>query len=861
MEGAGNNVIEIVGATVSLLLVATGVMAISKRIRIPFTATRITIPFTVGLVVTGMVLAQVARFGGEALAPIANLRISADVAFFVLLPTLIFQAAFKLDARALRENLAGVLLLAVPGLLLSTGLIAGVLVLATPLGWFEALLLGSILSATEPVVIGLLRRLGAPKRLTILVEGESLFNDATAIVLARILTGMLLAGAVAGGTGVLQGGVEFIVVFFGGLLVGWALAVLVGMILGRVDSDAFIEVTLTTVLAYVSFLVAEVVLGVSGVMATVVAGMLIGGWGKAKISPSIADYLERFWGYMAMVANALIFLMVGLAVDLGALANSFPLLLVVIAAMLASRAVVIFGLVPGIGRLPEYDPISRGHQTVMFWGGLRGALALAVALSLPDFGREVAGFGDLNQLIVALVMGAVLFSLLAQGLTIEALVRRFKLHVPPLSDRLARLEGLLSAKQRTLERIPELETGGLFSRRISKELRAQCEAKIEAMKNELQQLRGEHLDIEEERRLLYLRCFGEENILYYEMFTHGHLTERTYRSLVHSVDLQTEAMRHHGNLPEFTLYPPTGERLESTVHRVLARLPGGRRWAETLRAERTARDYEVAWARSQVSLQVSLRMEESEDAESTRPEVVAELRATYRYWQDQARDRVDESAEQFPEFVNSAQERLARRMVLHAECEAIEERARAGMIPEGVAEAMLEELAADLRGIRASQPEKLTVGPEDLLKKVPFFSNMPEEEFSVVTAKLRARTVPAGETIVRQNGSDSSLFLVARGVIRVSRQDGGVSRDLATLFAGEFFGEMALLHGTRRTATCRALTPCALYELRREDIDVVRSVCPEIQRALEEADRRRRATLRMSAVGSVAHLTTPSSRT
>ena len=163
-------------------------------------------------------------------------------------------------------------------------------------------------------------------------------------------------------------------------------------------------------------------------------------------------------------------------------------LLVVIGAMLASRAVVVFGLVPGIGRLPEYDHIGRGHQMVMFWGGLRGALALAVALSLPNFGRQVAGFGDLNQVIVALVMGAVLFSLLAQGLTIESLVRKFKLHVPPLSDQLARIEGLLSAKQRTLERIPELETGGLFSRRISKGLRTQCEAKIEAMKNELGKL-------------------------------------------------------------------------------------------------------------------------------------------------------------------------------------------------------------------------------------------------------------------------------------------------------------------------------------------------------------------------------------
>ena len=673
------------------------------------------------------------------------------------------------------------------------------------------------------------------------------------------LTGILLTAAVANGTVVFQGALDFLVVFFGGLFVGWAFAVLVGMILGRVDADAFIEVTLTTVLAYVSFLVAEEVLDVSGVMATVVAGMLIGGWGKAKISPSIADYLERFWGYMAMVANALIFLMVGLAVDLGALADSFPLLLVVIAAMLVSRAVVVFGLVPGIGRLPEYDPIGRGHQMVMFWGGLRGALALAVALSLPNFGREVAGFGDLNQVIVALVMGAVLFSLLAQGLTIEFLVRRFKLHVPPLSDRLARLEGLLSAKQRTLERIPELETGGLFSRRISKQLRAQCEAKIEAMKNELEELRGGYLDIEQERRLLYLRSFGEENTLYFQMFIHGHLAERTYRSLVHSIDLQTEGMRHQGTLPEYTLYPPTGERMESTVHRLLALTPGCRRWAERLRAERTARDYEIAWARSQVTLQALLEMDKLAEAESTRPEVVSELRATYGYWKEQARDRLDESAAQFPEFVSSAQERLAKRMVLHAEHEAIEEKARAGMIPDGVAGAMLEDLTAELRGIRASQPGKLTVGPEELLKNVPFFTDMPEDEFSVVAAKLRRRTAPAGEIIVRQGGSDSSLFLVARGVIRVSRQDGGASRDLATLIAGEFFGEMALLHGTRRTATCRAMTPCALYELRREDIDLVRSVCPEIQRALEEADRQRRANLRVSAVGRAPHLTSPSS--
>ena len=835
MDEAGHHVIDVVGATVVLLLVAAGVMAISKRIKIPF---------TVALVVTGIALAQLAHFGGAILEPIANLRIAPEIAFFVFLPTLIFESAFNLEARALRENLMAVLTLAVPGLLISTGLIAAILVVATPLDWLEALLLGSILSATDPVsVIALFRQLGAPKRLTILVEGESLFNDATAIVLSRILTGILLAGVVTR-EAIVFGGVQFLFVFFGGLMVGWAAALVVGMILGRVEADTFIEVTLTTVLAYVSFLLAEEVLHLSGVMATVMAGMLIGGWGKAKISPSVAGYLEHFWEYMAMVANALIFLMVGLAVDLGALASSAPLLVVVIIAMLVSRATVIFGLVPGIGRLPGSDPIDRGYQTVMFWGGLRGAVALAIALSLPELGREVPGFGDLNELIVALVMGAVLFTLLAQGLSIEALVRRFGLHVPPLSDRVARLEGLLSAKQRTLEQVPELQTGGLFPPRIAEGVRSRCEASIEDMKADLAKLRREDLDVEQERKLLYLRSFGEENTIYYSMFSRGHLTERTYRNLVHSIELQTEGIRHEGRLPEYTLHPPTGERIENVVYRLMDHVPGLGGWAESMRAERTARDYEIAWARSRGSLQVLEELDTVGEAESARPEIVDDIRASYEYWRENARSRLDQNAEQFPEFVHSTQERLAERMVLHAEREAIEAKAHAGIIPHGVAEVMLQEMAGELRDLRASKVGKLAVDPEELLKKVPFFLDTPPEEFGIVVSKLRRRTAPAGEVIVRQGTSGSSLYLVARGVVRVSRQDGGLRRDMATLMAGDFFGEMALLHGSPRTATCRAVTPCALYELRRDDMDAVREACPGIQRALEEADKRRRMELR-----------------
>jgi monovalent cation:H+ antiporter, CPA1 family len=161
---------------------------------------------------------------------------------------------------------------------------------------------------------------------------------------------------------------------------------------------------------------------------------------------------------------------------------------------------------------------------------------------------------------------------------------------------------------------------------------------------------------------------------------------------------------------------------------------------------------------------------------------------------------------------------------------------------------MLGEMADDLRRLRASQLSHLRIEPEELLRKVPFFHDLPPVEFATVAARLRRRTAPAGEVIVRQGSTGDSLYLVARGVVRVSRQDGGATRDLATLMAGDFFGESALLHGTARNATCRAVTPCALYELRREELEAVVALSPAIGRALEEAHERRRAQ-RIEAAG------------
>lgn len=839
MEGhAAHGVVEVVVGVVGLLLIAAVVHAAAKRLRMPF---------SVALVVVGVAVAWLAGQGVEALEPVAALEIGPEIILFVFLPTLIFESAFNLDVRDLRENLGPVLVLAMPGLLFSTFVIAAFVRLATPLvgievTWPQALLLGSILSATDPVaVIALFRQLGAPKRLTVLVEGESLFNDAAAIVVSKILVGIAVANAAAASAGpeilstLADGALEFLVVFFGGLMVGWALSTLVGLLLGRVRADAFLEISLTTVLAYAAFLVAEHYLHVSGVMAVVAAGMLIGGWGKTKISPSVADSLEHFWEYLAGVANALVFLMVGLRVDLGALQASLPVIACVVAGMLVSRALVVYGTVPFIGKLPGTEPIDRGYQTVMFWGGLRGAVALAIVLSLPEaVGPEVL------ELFIAVSIGAVLFTLLVQGLTIRGVVRHFGLDEPPLSDRVARLEGLMSAEARALEEIPRLESEGLLSPSVAEAAEAEGERDLAELREELDRLREEELDREQERRILYLRCLGEEKTFYYRMFTRGHLSERTYRALAHSVELQAEAMRHEGELRDYTLYPPSG-RLENALFRLLDRIPGLGGIVEELRARRTARDYEIAWARARGSARVLGNLDELAEQERARTGTVEEVRATYEDWRDAARERLDQTAEQFPEFVSATQQRLADRLVLHAEKSAIEEKAEAGIIPEGVAETVLEKKDEELRDLRSTPARSLQVSPEEILRKVPFFRDLPEDEVERVIERLRRRTTPAGEAIVRQGERGASLYLVARGEVLVTREEEGERRELATLAAGDFFGETALLHDVERTATCRAATPCALYELRREDVEAIRDACPEMQEALEEADRRRRA--------------------
>lgn len=812
----------LVGGIIALLLVASAILGLTKRLHLPF---------TVMLVLVGLFLSWLSDQYPDNLYMLKELAISPDLILFVFLPTLIFETTFNLDGRMLRHNIGPILTLAVPGLLISTLLIGTLVWLATPIDFVPSLLLGAILSATDPVaVVALFRQIGAPKRLNILIEGESLFNDATSIVLARILIGIIAAGTLSWET-LGQGLVDFVVLFAGGLLVGIVLGWIVGWIIGRIESEPFIEISLTTALAYLSFLLSEEVFHVSGVMATVGAGLTLGGWGRVKISASVRDYLESFWAYMAFIANALIFLMVGLAIRPEALLGSLDLLLWVILAMLIARAAMVYGLMPLVGRLPGSKPVSLAYQTVMYWGGLRGAIALAIVLSLPEL--------PYSELFVALVTGAVLFTLLVQGLSIETLMKYLKLDRPPLLKQVSSLECELLANGYALERIPELKAGGLFSATIAQQLTVQCKEQERVVQKQLDTLRHGTLTQEQELSLLYQRTLAEEKLLYFNLFNKGHLSEGAYRELAVVLHMQIDAVRHHGALEHIHAYR-IRRQVERFSYRLLENLPLLGDVIEHRRTKHLLRSYEIAWGHYQGSRHVLQHLDELRKLEDIPQALYEQVYQHYRHWQVQAKSQIDTMHEQFPELVQTMQQRLGKRMILLAKEKAIEEQAVRGLLSRDHAEELKVSIATQIGRLRSGNVSLLHEEPEFLLRRVPLFQNIPAEHFAEIARHLKPLTLEEGETIIRQGEVGKALYVIAHGVVRVSREEDGIKEDLGTLMAGDFFGEMALLGHQSRNASVYTVSPCRLYSLSRSDLEKIVDQYPKIAEILREADAERR---------------------
>lgn len=387
-----------VSILILLLLVASTVAMATKWVRLPY---------TLALVIVGLIISPM-----HFLPPV---HFSPDIMLLIFLPALLFEAAWNLNLRRLRANLLPILLLAIPGVVISVGTVALVLHQGIGLPFRTALLFGAIVSATDPVsVLALFRRFGLPPRLSTIVESESLFNDGTAVVVFNIVLGLVI-GTTAGSPGMiaLVAVRQFAVVVFGGLAVG-AIVGLIGSTITSYIDDHLLEITLTTIASYGSYLLADSV-GVSAVIAVLVAGLVLGNYGRQQgMSATTQLAVSSFWEYAAFVVNSLVFLLIGLEVHVSMLADNIIPIAWAVLAILLGRLVSVYGLVPLSNRISR--PMAFRWMHVLFWGGLRGALSIALVLSLPP---DVPHRAQL----VSMVFGTVIFSLLVQGLSMSQLLK------------------------------------------------------------------------------------------------------------------------------------------------------------------------------------------------------------------------------------------------------------------------------------------------------------------------------------------------------------------------------------------------------------------------------------------------------
>ena len=371
-----------------------------------------------------------------------------------LVPPLLFESTLHLKWRALRDDLVPVLLLALGGSLISSFLVALLLesssVIELPLA--AAIAFGALISATDPVaVVAFFRSLGVSKRLTVLVEGESLFNDGIAIVIFSLAVGAgtaINAGTYEGFN--LSGAViDFLVVAGGGLLVGIVLGGFVSYVILRNVDDHLIETVTTLTLALGSFLVAEefgLLIGrpdlhLSGILAVVAAGLFVGNVGRLNTSPTTGIALDNFWELLAFIVNSFIFLFLGLAIDLTLFGQRLPVIILAVGIVLVSRLIVVYGLIGVFNVVRPRRQVSRSYRHVMYWGGLRGAISLALALTLSS-----GPFSEYAADLQLMTFGVVLFTLLVQGMSIESLIRRLGLSgKPPHEMEQRRQQALLYA--------------------------------------------------------------------------------------------------------------------------------------------------------------------------------------------------------------------------------------------------------------------------------------------------------------------------------------------------------------------------------------------------------------------------------
>lgn len=540
--------LESVLSLFSLLIIASLAFFASKRFKVPY---------TVLLVIIGLVIAVIAHnpYFEPVLGYLTSFKLTPDLLFFLFLPILLFESAFNMSVRKLVENVRSISLLAVVGMLLSTAVITAGMYFILPLIGLDVpliviLLFASIISSTDPVaVLALFKEYKAPKRLSMIFEGESLFNDATAVALFMVVLAVAQQGF-SGTETIIDGTLTFISMLGIGSILGIFFGVVFGKLLNFAKSNEFVAITLLLTSAHVVFVLSEMInhygffgvdIHVSPIIATTFAALFLGNYSKHVLSPESDEYLEKSIAHLAFVVNSLVFILIGILfattdVPYVELILAIAVAIVVVA---TARAISIYATIPFLNMVKVEEHIPMSWQHLLSWGSLRGALAIITILLIPD-DIVIQGWTmeyPVKDFLIALTAGCILFTLLIKANMMKAVMNA--LHVYD-HDEFEEIRELFR------EKFDILNEKARFSDHYNKGYLLGAESgasqigqRIDAELDEVNE-KISKLDIIKVEQALYLAAISIEEKYIKELYVNGEVSHPVYTRIMGKLTLQKE---------------------------------------------------------------------------------------------------------------------------------------------------------------------------------------------------------------------------------------------------------------------------------------------------------------------------------
>ncbi len=642
-------------------------------------AKKIKIPYTIILFLVGILVVTLSRYFPQ-LAFLSKIELSKDLVFYIFLPTLIFESAYNLPYKKILQDALPLAGLSIFGLLLSTLIIGFGFKICLGLFGFQipyavSFLFGAIVSATDPVaVLAIFKEYGVPKRVMYLFEGESLFNDGTAVAAFLIILGLIQSGTSLGGTEIFSGTMTFFSMVFGGILFGLMMGYIFSKLIQWVKHP-WAELTLTLIMAHTTFILADLIsehfaiFKISAIIATTLAAITLGNFGRYKISHNVRKMMDTTWGYFAFISNSLIFLLMGMLIG----NIDFHLKLLVIPILIAVLIVIVARILSVISVLSSLNffmryPLPWGWQKLIAWGSLRGAIAITMLLFIPkDFYVNGWNFAiSVQEFLSVIVISCVVFTLLFKTSSIQKMIDKM------------RLTELSREEEFTLYQIKEIIDKSILLKLLTFQKKQYVpdevisaliqKYKIENAK-EAEKIKQCHLKKSEFKNLLKRYALGVERHTILKLFEAKEINESTLKIILNKIENQF--IRLELGKPQFRDQTEKEHFYYEFFQKFLLWLHHGKPSVAMLK-----RQYLFYRSRALVTEKVIKQLSEFQDQFYT--DFVCEecfdlIIDQYKIWHDNANKKLYKLTEKIKKEANAAEKKLFNNQLVYFEEKLVDE--------------------------------------------------------------------------------------------------------------------------------------------------------------------------------------------